>query len=63
MARLVFGALPAAGAPEWRESVATALDHLPVVFAVVMPVVVLWGLAHSIDAIVVSTQARRSAPH
>ncbi|MBN8493149.1 MAG: hypothetical protein J0M00_17205 [Burkholderiales bacterium] len=45
MARAAFGALPAAGAPQWRESVATALDRLPVVFAVVMPVVVIWGLA------------------
>lgn len=57
MARAAFGALPAAGAPEWRESVATALDRLPVVFAVVMPVVVLWGLAHSVDAIGVDAAA------
>ena len=51
MARVVFGALPAAGVPEWRESVATALDHLPVAFAVFLPVAVLWGLAHSADVI------------
>ena len=57
MARMVFGALPAAGSPEWRESVATALDHLPVAFAVFMPVVVLWGLAHSADAIGVGAGA------
>lgn len=57
MARVAFGALPATGAPEWRESVATGLDHLPVVFAVVMPIVVLWGLAHSVDAIGVNAGA------
>lgn len=45
LARTVFGALPPAGAPEWHESVATALDHLPVVFAVAMPIFVLSGLA------------------
>lgn len=51
MARVIFGALPPAGAPEWRESVATALDHLPMAFAVVMPALVLWGLAHAVDSI------------
>ena len=51
MARVVFGALPPVGAPEWRESVATSLDHLPVAFAVVMPALVLWGLTHAVDSI------------
>jgi alkane 1-monooxygenase len=51
LARAVFGALPAAGAPEWQESIATALDHLPVIFAVTMPVFVLSGLALGADAV------------
>jgi len=57
MARVVFGALPAAGPPEWRESVATALDRLPVAFAVFLPVAVLWGLEHS--AVRISDQRDR----
>ena len=57
LARVVFGALPAAGAPEWRESVATALDSLPVAFAVFLPVAVLWGLEHSAEAIGVGAGA------
>lgn len=57
LARVVFGALPAAGAPEWRESVATALDGLPVAFAVFLPVAVLCGLEHSAEAIGVGAGA------
>jgi hypothetical protein len=45
LARLVFGGLPAAGAPEWREQIATFLHYLPLVFACVLPVCVLIGLA------------------
>lgn len=45
LARVAFGALPASGVPDWSEAVATALDLLPAVFAVVMPAMVLAGVA------------------
>jgi fatty acid desaturase len=51
LARAVFGALPATGAPEWQESIATALDHLPVAFALALPLFVLSGLALVADAV------------
>lgn len=44
LARLAFGALPEAGAPEWREDVATFLDRLPLAYAVVLPICVLTAL-------------------
>jgi len=57
LARAIFGALPAAGAPEWHESIATALDHLPVAFALAMPVIVLSGLALAVPAVGVDAGA------
>lgn len=57
LARAVFGALPPSGAPEWREAVATALDHLPVVFAVLMPILVLIGVSLGFDAAAVDAFA------
>lgn len=45
IARIVFGALPAAGAPEWHESVATFLDRLPLAYAAALPVCVVSALA------------------
>jgi len=44
LARVAFGALPATGAPEWRETVATFLDWLPLAYAAALPVCVLAGL-------------------
>lgn len=44
LARVVFGAMPATGAPEWRERIATLLHGLPLVFACVLPASVLAGL-------------------
>ena len=45
LARVVFGGMPAAGAPAWHERIATFLHCLPLVFACVLPVCVLTGLA------------------
>lgn len=45
LARGAFGALPAAGAPEWPESVATVLDRLPLAYVAALPVCVLTGLS------------------
>lgn len=44
LTRTVFGALPASGPPEWRESVATSLDRLPVAYLPVLVVCVLVGM-------------------
>ena len=44
LARVVFGAMPATGAPEWRERIATLLHGLPLLFACVLPACVLAGL-------------------
>lgn len=44
LARVVFGAMPATGAPEWSERIATLLHGLPLAFAAVLPVCVLAGL-------------------
>lgn len=44
LARVVFGAMRATGAPEWRERIATLLHALPLVFACVLPACVLAGL-------------------
>ena len=44
LARVVFGAMPATGAPEWSERIATLLHGLPLAFAGVLPVCVLAGL-------------------
>jgi Fatty acid desaturase len=44
LARLVFGALPPCGVPEWREGVATALDKLPLAYVPVLAASVLVGL-------------------
>lgn len=45
LARVVFGAVPATGAPEWGERIATLLHGLPLAFACVLPACVLAGLA------------------
>ena len=45
LARVVFGGLPATGAPEWRERIATFLHYLPLAFACLLPASVLIGLA------------------
>lgn len=45
LARVVFGAMPATGAPEWRERIATLLHGLPLAFACVLPACVVTGLA------------------
>jgi hypothetical protein len=44
LARVAFGALPAAGTPEWNETVATVLDRLPLAYTATLPVCVLAGL-------------------
>lgn len=44
LARVVFGGMPATGAPVWRERIATFLHRLPLAFACVLPVCVLTGL-------------------
>lgn len=44
LTRLIFGAVPAAAAPEWRESVATALHRLPLIYAPALVICVLLGL-------------------
>lgn len=44
LARVAFGALPANGAPYWPEAIATFLDRLPLVYALVLPASVLAGL-------------------
>ncbi len=44
LARVAFGALPAAGAPEWNETVATFLDRLPLAYAATLPICLLAGL-------------------
>jgi len=47
LARVAFGALPAAGVPEWPEPVATFLDRLPLAYLPALPVCVLAGLSMS----------------
>ena len=44
LTRLLFGAVPAAAAPEWRESVATVLHRLPLLYAPALIACVLVGL-------------------
>lgn len=44
LARVAFGAVSRAGAPEWHERVATFLDLLPLAYATLLPVCVLTGL-------------------
>ncbi len=44
LARVVFGAMPATGVPEWRERIATLLHCLPLAFACALPPCVLAGL-------------------
>ena len=44
LARLVFGAMPPRGVPEWQEGVATALDKLPLIYGPVLAITVLAGL-------------------
>lgn len=45
LARVVFGALPTAAAPQWSESVATFLDRLPLAYVPTLVVCVLVGVA------------------
>lgn len=45
LARVAFGALPAAVSPVWPESVATFLDRLPLTYVAALPVCVLIGIA------------------
>jgi len=51
LARLAFGALPAAGVPEWREGVATFLDRLPLAYALVLPICTLTGLLYAAEPV------------
>ena len=44
LARVAFGALPATGAPEWNETVATFLDRLPLAYAATLPICLVAGL-------------------
>jgi fatty acid desaturase len=44
LARVAFGALPATGAPEWNETVATFLDRLPLAYAASLPICLVAGL-------------------
>lgn len=44
LARVVFGAMPAKGAPLWRERIATLLHGLPLAYACVLPACVLAAL-------------------
>ncbi len=50
LARVVFGAMPATGAPEWRERIATLLHGLPLAFACVLPTSVLAGLVLTVQS-------------
>lgn len=50
LARAVFGAVPAADAPEWREGISTLLHGLPLAFACLLPVSVLAALVLTIQA-------------
>jgi len=49
LARLLFGAVSASGPPEWRESVATALDRLPFFYVPALVACVLIGLHAALD--------------
>lgn len=44
LARVAFGGMPATGAPEWHERIATLLHGLPLAFACVLPACVLAGV-------------------